>query len=177
MPEPLKIEGDQRFFEHGLDQVDAVVHGALFAGATRALVIAPAADPHDACAVHRVRSRQRADALAESGRRLARAGPGCARHCRPGPRRDRRLAGLRTIPLSLRRFLSLARAGRAAAERPACFPANAGAHARAGAGRAWASVAGTPPDRSDKNVEVVTWRRRGGPDRAQGEQNRRGRAA
>ena len=33
MPEPLEIEGDQRFFEHGLDQVDVVVHGALFAGA------------------------------------------------------------------------------------------------------------------------------------------------
>ncbi len=27
MPESLKIEGDQRSFEHGLDQVDVVVHG------------------------------------------------------------------------------------------------------------------------------------------------------
>jgi dihydrofolate reductase len=27
MPEELKLEADQRFFEHGLDGVDAVVHG------------------------------------------------------------------------------------------------------------------------------------------------------
>ena len=27
MPEALRIDGDQRFFEHGLDAVDAVVHG------------------------------------------------------------------------------------------------------------------------------------------------------
>ncbi len=117
MPDSLKFEADQRFFENGLDAVDVVVHGRHsheqqpHSHRRHRLIVTRAV-----AAVAR-RPGQRQSALVESGRRLVRAGACRARPAAAGRRHHRRHRGVRAVSAALRRVLFDARAGGAAAGR------------------------------------------------------------